>query len=92
MFGSLIEIEAETRKVFSTRCTDDIPSDFVIAFMSAAADTAIRFMRARESDSELYRELALDVLWDGFSVLWSDSREDNKIEPLPSVPRKKKKP
>jgi hypothetical protein len=92
MFGSLIEIEAETRKVFSTRCTDGIPSDFVIAFMNAIADTAIRFMRARESDSERYRELALDVLWDGFSVLWSKSQEDNKIEPLRRVPRRKEKP
>jgi len=65
MFGSLIEIEAETRKVFSTRCTDDIPSDFVIAFMSATADTVIRFMRARESDSERYRELRV-----GCSLGW----------------------
>jgi hypothetical protein len=92
MFGSLIEIEAETRKVFSTGFTDDIPFDFVIAFMSTTADTAIRFMRAREFDSERYRELTLDVLWDGLSVLGSKCQDDSNIEPLRRVPRKKEKP
>jgi len=51
----------------SEKFFQDLPYEFVIAMLSAQAETTMQFMRQDPSNSKVYKEKGFEVFWNGLS-------------------------
>jgi len=62
---------AEIHSLYDTAIKEGIfqkvPRDFVIAMLSAQAETAMQFMRQHSKDSDLYKEKGFEIFWNGIT-------------------------